>query len=308
MSPTTSCSPLRVLSLGAGVQSTTMALMAAHGEFGPMPDCAIFADTGWEPKAVYEQLSWLQSGNILPFPIHVVEAGHIRNNIISACNHEGDRFVSIPFFTMETKPAGSEIPVYDEDDEGELVQVGSRTLTKDEHHNGIGRRQCTNEFKIEPIAKKQRELLGFKKYQRIPAGSVEVWIGISLDEAMRVKPSRNAWQVNRWPLIEKRMSRQDCLTWLIRHDYPVPPKSSCIGCPFHSNAHWREMRDHDPEAWVDAIRIDHALRANGLMRGMRSELFMHRSNVPLDQVDLSTAEDHGQLNLFINECEGICGV
>ena len=37
---------LRVLSLGAGVQSTTLALMAAHGEIGPMPDCAIFADTG----------------------------------------------------------------------------------------------------------------------------------------------------------------------------------------------------------------------------------------------------------------------
>ncbi len=32
---------LRALSLGAGVQSTTLALMAAHGEIGPMPDCAI---------------------------------------------------------------------------------------------------------------------------------------------------------------------------------------------------------------------------------------------------------------------------
>lgn len=42
---------LRVLSLGAGVQSTTLALMAAHGEFEQMPDCAIFADTGWEPRA-----------------------------------------------------------------------------------------------------------------------------------------------------------------------------------------------------------------------------------------------------------------
>jgi len=43
---------LRALSLGAGVQSTTLALMAAHGEIGPMPDCAIFADTGWEPQAL----------------------------------------------------------------------------------------------------------------------------------------------------------------------------------------------------------------------------------------------------------------
>jgi hypothetical protein len=42
---------LRVISLGAGVQSTTMALMATHGEITLMPDCAIFADTHAEPKA-----------------------------------------------------------------------------------------------------------------------------------------------------------------------------------------------------------------------------------------------------------------
>jgi len=49
--------PLHIISLGAGVQSTTMALMAAHREIEPMPDCAIFADTGWEPKAVYDHLA-----------------------------------------------------------------------------------------------------------------------------------------------------------------------------------------------------------------------------------------------------------
>ena len=73
---------LRVLSLGAGVQSTTLALMAAHGEIGPMPDCAIFADTGWEPKAVYEHLAWLRSPNVLPFPVHIVTAGNIRDRLI----------------------------------------------------------------------------------------------------------------------------------------------------------------------------------------------------------------------------------
>lgn len=75
---------LRALSLGAGVQSTTMALMAAHGEIGPMPDCAVFADTGWEPKAVYEHLEWLRSPNILPFPVHIVSAGNIRDNLMDA--------------------------------------------------------------------------------------------------------------------------------------------------------------------------------------------------------------------------------
>src|SRR5579885_896147 len=75
---------LRVISLGAGVQSTTMALMAAHGEITPMPDCAIFADTQSEPQAVYDHLKWLMSPNVLPFPIHVVTKGSLRAAILSA--------------------------------------------------------------------------------------------------------------------------------------------------------------------------------------------------------------------------------
>ena len=58
---------LNVLSLGAGVQSSTLALMAAHGEIEPMPDCAIFADTGDEPKDVYEWLKWLRPSDINAF-------------------------------------------------------------------------------------------------------------------------------------------------------------------------------------------------------------------------------------------------
>lgn len=50
---------LRVVSLGAGVQSTVLLLMAAKREIGPMPDCAIFADTQFEPPAIYEHLAWL---------------------------------------------------------------------------------------------------------------------------------------------------------------------------------------------------------------------------------------------------------
>lgn len=52
---------ISVLSLGAGVQSTTLLLMACHGEFDEQPVEAIFADTGWEPAAVYRHLDWLAS-------------------------------------------------------------------------------------------------------------------------------------------------------------------------------------------------------------------------------------------------------
>ena len=75
---------LRALSLGAGVQPTTLDLMAAHGAVGPMPDCAIFADTGWEPRAVYEHLDWLMSPNVLPFSVFIVGLGNMRDNLRAA--------------------------------------------------------------------------------------------------------------------------------------------------------------------------------------------------------------------------------
>jgi hypothetical protein len=257
---------LRVLSLGAGVQSTTLALMAAHGELKPMPDCAIFADTQWEPQAVYDHLAQLR----LPFPVHVETAGNLRQAIMNRCNTTGGRFAVVPWFMR--MPDGTDV---------------------------MGRRQCTKEYKLTPIRRKVRQLLGGKT----PKHGAEIWIGISVDEVMRAKPSQVGYIVNRWPLLEQRMNRNDCLRWLERHGYPKPPKSACIGCPFHSNDQWRALRKM-PE-WQDAVEVDRAIRKQP---GFRGEQYMHRSLVPLDQVDLSTAEDHGQLNLFNNECEGMCGV
>lgn len=262
---------LRVLSLGAGVQSTTMALMAAHGEIGPMPDCAIFADTQWEPKAVYEHLRWLTSPNVLPFPVHIVTAGNLRQNIMNRSNTTGGRFNAVPWFMR--MPNGDE---------------------------AMGRRQCTSEYKLMPMRRKVRELLGGKT----PKGGCEVWIGISTDEIVRMKPSRIGYMVNRWPLTEKRMNRNDCLRWLERNGYGEPPKSACIGCPFHNDAQWRVLRK-SPNEWRDAMEVDAAIRKQ---TGFKGEQYMHRSLVPLDQVDLSTPEDHGQFDLFMNECEGMCGV
>jgi len=295
---------LRALSLGAGVQSTTLALLAAHGEVGPMPDCAIFADTGWEPAAVYRHLEWLMSGNVLPFPVHVVSAGNIREQLVAA--GAGDRWASIPAFTRTVTPAGAEVPVLDDDDDGKLVEIGRRRTAAETVSIGMIRRQCTTEFKIVPIRRKVRELAGLAGKRSPSFPVVEQWIGISTDEIVRAKPSFEAWQVKRFPLIEQRMCQRECLAWLRRHGYPIPPKSACIGCPFHDNARWRHMRDHDPEAWSNAVEVDQALRSG--VRGIRGEIFLHRSCVPLDQADLSTAADHGQLDLWPNECEGMCGV
>lgn len=269
---------LRVLSLGAGVQSTTLALMAMHGEIGPMPDCAIFADTGAEPATVYDQLAWLQSGQLgLPFPIHVVSAGSLKQEIIDASAGLNGASGRPPFFVKSGK--------------GRLGQIN---------------RQCTQDYKIDPIRKKQRELLGFRPRQRIPDAMVEVWIGISTDETVRAGASWDNWSVNRYPLLEKGFSRVDCEAWLREHGYPVPAKSACTFCPYRTDREWRAMRDHDPEAWADAVAIDAMVRDMHRHGKIRGELFVHRSGVPLDQVDLRTDEEVGQGMLMV--CEAGCGL
>jgi hypothetical protein len=258
---------MRVLSLGAGVQSSTVALMIARGELPPV-DCAIFSDTGWEPKAVYEWLNWLETQ--LPYPVHRVSAGNLRDDTVNRSNTTGGRFAAVPWFTLN--PDGSK---------------------------GMGRRQCTAEYKLRPLQRKVVELMGGKR----PKGGTEMLIGISTDEAWRMRPSRVQYIVNTYPLITADMSRQACLKWMEQRQYPKPPKSSCIGCPFHSAEQWRALT---PEEFSDAVEVDRAIRNLG--RGIRGQQFMHASRKPLDEVDFSTPEERGQLNLFLNDCEGMCGV
>jgi len=263
-----------IISLGAGVQSSTMALMAAKGEIKPMPDCAIFADTGWEPKRVYEWLDWLEGQ--LPFPVHRVSKGNIRDDLAASLGSK--RFASIPFFT-ESKNGG-----------------------------GLMRRQCTNEYKVQPIIQKTRELLGLKHRQRAKGKvAVNMWIGISLDEIIRMKDNRETWITNRWPLIEQNMNRNDCLKWMEKNGYPRPEKSSCVGCPYHDDKTWREMKLNRPDEWVDAVEIDDMIR--GGVRGTKEKLYLHRSLQPLKEIDFRSLEDMGQQVLeFGDECEGMCGV
>lgn len=268
---------LRLISLGAGVQSTTLALMAAHGEVGPMPDAAIFADTKGEPAAVYRHLDWLETK--LPFPVHRVDGGDLRQDVIDSARDLLRHAATPPFFT----------------------------LTADGDGKGLLRRQCTEDYKIAPIRRKVRELLQAPRTGRVPPGHlVEQWIGISLDEVQRMKPSRDSWTVHRWPLVDMRMTRGDCLQWMERHGYPRPPRSACTFCPYHNDAEWRAIKSGPPDEWAAVVELDRLIRPG--VKGTRDRLYLHRSCVPIDEVDLSTAEDHGQLNMFGNECEGMCGV
>ena len=267
---------MKILSLGAGVQSTALLLMALRGEFGDVPDCAIFADTQAEPASIYRHLDWLEA-EVAPFVIHRVTAGNLAENVRLMATEDrttlgpGTHFVALPFHLLN--PEGGK---------------------------GILRRQCTSDFKIDPIRRKCRELVGNKR-----SATVEQWIGISFDEWQRVRQSREKWITLRYPLVDARFTRQDCLDWLRGHGYPEPPKSACTFCPFHSNAMWRDMKFNDPESWSEAVQIDQVIRQIPRIKG---KVYLHSSLKPLADVDFRNAEDHGQMNFFLGECEGACGV
>ena len=274
---------LNVISLGAGVQSSTMALMAAEGEITPMPEAAIFADTGWEPAEVYTHLDWLEKQ--LPFPVYRVGNGDIRADILARAKlHTREE-------TRALEGEKASLPLF----------MGG---------GGMLNRQCTRSYKIEPVTKKTKELLGIKPRQRTPKEPVvNTWIGISMDECSRMKDSQDKWRNNHYPLIGKRMSRTDCKEWFAKH-YPDNhlPRSACIGCPYHSDVEWRDMKLNDPVSFQDAVDFDHALREHGNFSILKEKAYLHKSAKPLDEIDFRSLEDMGQINMFENECEGMCGV
>lgn len=256
---------LTVLSLGAGVQSTTILLMAIKGEL-PQPDVAIFADTGWESQQTYNHLEWLtEEARKCGIEVITVRKGNIREDILNAAELK-TRFASMPFHCVYTgKP-------------------------------GMLRRECTSDYKIIPIHKKIRELLGYKPRQRIPKDAVEQWIGISTDESHRVFGFYDhTWLNNSFPLLAKGMTRSSCELWL-HENYPglEVAKSACLGCPFRCNAEWREVKANEGE-WTEVIEFDNSIRE---MKGqVKSErIYLHRSLKPLEEVDLRTAEGKGQLS------------
>ena len=252
------------ISLGAGTQSTAMYLMASHGLLMPTPAVAIFADTGWEPPDIYTHLAWLQQISQLmpnPIPIHVVSAGDIYANVWNGQRVHGNHpWTDIPTFT----------------------------INEDGSH-GMGARQCTQNYKVKPIIRRLRDIVNRPSGRRhsLPPFAAQ-WIGISLDEWQRMKDARDKWIYNAHPLVDLRMTRQDCINWF-REQYPSRPlvKSSCVGCPYHSNREWLRIYRNFPEEAQRAIELDAQLRSperTGIEPNSKTMQFLHKDRRPLDEV------------------------
>ena len=255
------------ISLGAGVQSSTMALMAKHGLIKPMPDFAIFADTQSEPKSVYDWLDYLETE--LPFPVKRLTKGNL-----------GDYATTVRKSKNGNYWTGGWPPVFAIGDSGKPSPM---------------MRQCTQEFKINVIVSHLR------KYK-----PTVQWIGISLDEAHRMKPSRESFIENRWPLIELLMKREDCLNWMEKNNYRRPPRSACVFCPYQSDREWLRLKTEEPDDFAKAILFERKINVAKSQIGFYGDVRLHKSMKWIDEVEFDKHKN--QIDMFGNECEGMCGV
>lgn len=243
------------------MQSSTLLLLACDGAI-PRFDYAIFADTGWEPAAVYAHLDRLEEvAAAHHIPVIRISAGNIRNDALDPTH----RFAPMPLHVR--------------------IPDGRKAL---------GQRQCTSEYKVRPLKRAARQLLGYPHPRRVPKGVyAEQAIGISVDEWHRAKTSGVNYLTNIFPLLDVHWRRTDCISYLNQRGFPNTPKSACLGCPFHSNNIWRNIRDNDPDGWADVVAFDKAIRhgyprATSTGTPLHGEYFLHSSCTPLDTATLDT--------------------
>ena len=267
---------IQALSLGAGVQSSALLLMSAHGLL-PKLDYAAFADTGWERPETYAALDRLENEVAKPAGIEIVRlrAGDIRRDALDP----NSRFSTMPMFIRN--PDGSK---------------------------GMLRRQCTSTYKIKILLAEARRRLGAEVFDDGRIGRVKrtqslaMWVGISSDEFHRAKDSGVKYAVNTFPLLELGLTRADAQEYLDSHGFAAVSKSACVGCPYTSNAGWRNLRDNQPEQWNQAVEFDHAIRAgnaraNANGRPLLGQAFLHSSLRPLDEAPIDAPPNRRHLRL-----------
>jgi hypothetical protein len=293
---------LTVLSLGAGVQSSMMALLAARGgllqpDGTPYKvDFALFADTQHEPRhtkvyhpdgywiegGVYGWLDWLERQ--LNYPVHRVTKGDLAADSLEVKQGKNGKLY------ME-----NHIPAF-------LV---------DEKGKGLYGRQCTANYKIRPMYTFLREQLGVSRITKQSKHKIHMLIGISTDEITRMKDARVHWVNNLYPLVDMGYSRDECKAWMTQNGYPIPQRSACTFCPFHSDKEWTELKNESPLDFASAVEFEKDLQwtfqfQNSFAVG--SMPFLHKKGINIDQLEFGDSQTNEVLDAFGNECEGLCGV
>jgi len=261
---------IRAISYGGGVQSTALIVLAAQREIEfPL---AIFANTGDDSE-------------------HPASIAYVRDVAIPYAQRHGIELLEIQRRTRD----------------GNLESLYGR-LTSESRSIGIpvrmntsgapGNRNCTIDFKIKPVAKELKRRGATKHEPAIVA------LGISVDEYQRMRSDSGIpHEVLTYPLIDLRMDRAACIGVIERAGIPVPGKSSCWFCPYHSIANWRRQLQNEPELFERSAKLEETLNQRRAKLG-KDPVWLTSRLIPLREA----VTENGQLDMFAPACDigGYC--
>lgn len=264
--------PVSAFSFGGGVQSMAVLVLAAQGK---VPyKTFLFANVG-DDSEYPATVRYLEQ-----FAIPYAEAHGL--TLIKLVKTRKDGSSETLLEKLHRTPRSIDIPV--------RMQNGAP-----------GNRSCTADFKIKVVAKWMKQNGATKEF---PGG---VGIGISTDEVQRMKPSQIPYIENQFPLIDLEIDREGCKTIIREAGLPVPPKSSCWFCPYHSLSAWRHMLNTDYDLFMRAVALEKLINDRRATLG-KDQVFFSSRLVPLDravsQMAMFVADEEGQYSCGPFICDG----
>lgn len=264
---------VRSVSYGAGVQSTALLALAAKGEIDFR--LFIFANVGDDSE-------------------HPASLAYFRDHARPFAEAHGIEMVEVQNTPKRGRFAGRVETLY-----GRLTHPDSRSLDIPVRMtNGApGTRKCTADFKIRPVA---REL---KRRGATSDNPATVALGISVDEIERAKPGidpKEPSQSRTYPLLDLGIHRKDCPAIIQSVGLPVPSRSSCYFCPFHSPETWRVMRRNEPDLFDKSVELERTLNDRREKLG-KDHVYFHSALIPLDR-----AVDEQPTLPGMDDCGGWC--
>jgi hypothetical protein len=179
---------------------------------------------------------------------------------------------------------------------------------------GVGQlvQKCTKEYKIRPMDQAIRAWLHEHKGIHPRAGHLRgyvlKWIGMTYDELHRVSQPAQKYQVFGYPLIDRKMTKQDVQAWYVEHGLASPPRSVCVACFANSPAHYVSMAKERPTDFAKAVAVDKAIRGLGPQIGAtQGELYVSRTMLSLEELVLKAELDEDTHDDMQDACSsGYC--
>lgn len=210
-----------IFSCGGGVQSTACLVLAAQG------------------KIPYRTFIFANVGDKAESPATIK---YIKEVLKPYAKLHGIEWIEV----NKVNRKGEAVDLYDD------CMNNAKSISIPLHYKdgGLGFRNCTSKWKIQPIA----------KWIKHNAPECVLGVGISTDEPQRAKPARDSDGYSKaYPLIELGIDRSMCLQIVKQEGLPQPPKSSCWFCPYHTTEAWTHRKRESPELFKRAVELERRL-------------------------------------------------